>query len=210
VRDNEANASSNRPETRIRGTYEFYKLLSNYRKLTCFDDLVNVFPSAEKYNRKEETDTDFVLAMIALEEKPFIFTQLFGLDLLFEVISDPVRSENIKRLYDFDYKSFIDLTAKHDVFSREEVSTLWGTVNEREGQLAGINQALADRDGQIANLNQVVGERDQAIQTLIEQVAERDAAVAERDGQIAEIINSTSWKLTKPIRYIGRLVNKLK
>jgi hypothetical protein len=55
-----------------------------------------------------------------------------------------------------------------------------------------------------------VGERDQAIQTLIEQVAERDAAVAERDGQIAEIINSTSWKLTKPIRYIGRLVNKLK
>jgi glycosyltransferase involved in cell wall biosynthesis len=148
VRDNEANASSNRPETRIRGTYEFYKLLSNYRKLTCFDDLVNVFPSAEKYNRKEETDTDFVLAMIALEEKPFIFTQLFGLDLLLEVISDPVRSENIKRLYDFDYKSFIDLTAKHDVFSREEVSTLWGTVNEREGQLAGINQALADRDPQ--------------------------------------------------------------
>lgn len=124
VRDNEANSSGNRPETSIRHTYEFYKLLSNYRKITIFDDLVKIFPSAVRYDRKEETDIDFVLAMVALEEKSSAFRQQFGLDLLFEAISYPIRSANIERLYDFDDKSFKALTAQHDVFSREVVSSL--------------------------------------------------------------------------------------
>ena len=144
VRDNEANVSGNRPETRIRVAYEFYKLLVQLSEITNFDDLIKVFPSAEKYNRKEETDMDFILAMVALEETPFTFTSLFALDLLFAVISDPVRSANINRLYGFDYKSFIVLTAQHDVFSREEVATLWGAVAERDGQIATLNQALAE------------------------------------------------------------------
>ena len=135
VRDNEINASGNRPETRIRVAYEFYKILDHYREIKKFDDLIKVFPSAEKYYRKEETDTEFVLAMIALEEKPFTFTQLFGMNLLFDVISDPLRSANIKRLYTFDYLSFIELTGKYDVFSWEEVSALWRVATEREGRL---------------------------------------------------------------------------
>jgi glycosyltransferase involved in cell wall biosynthesis len=202
VRDNEANASGNQPETRIRGMYELCKTLEHYKKIKKFDDLAKIFPSAVKYDRKEETDVDFVLGMVALEEKPFIFTQLFGLDLLFEVISDPVRSENIKRLYDFDYKSFIDLTAKHDVFSREEVSTLWGTVTERDRQIASLNQAVGERNGQIASLGQVV-------HSLTETVAQRDAAVAERDAALAAVVairHSTSWRLTALLRLLGYLI----
>jgi glycosyltransferase involved in cell wall biosynthesis len=116
VRDNEANASGDRPETRLRMRYEHCKLLPNYRKLSRFEDLVKVFPSAEKYDRKEESDMGFILGMIALEEESLIFTQLFGIDLLFEAISDPKRAANIKRLYDFDYKNFIELTGSNDVF----------------------------------------------------------------------------------------------
>ena len=139
VRDNEANASGNRPETRTRTLYEFYKMLSNYRKIKKFDDLVKVFPSAAKFYRNEEMDTEFIMAMIALEEKPFTFTQLFGLDLLFEAISDPKRSANIKRLYDFDYKSFIALTGQHHVFSGAEMDA------EQEGQLAEIRKSISWR-----------------------------------------------------------------
>ena len=143
VLNNEANASGNRPQTRIRIFFEFYKVLPNYRKIKKFDDLVKVFPVAEKYYRNKETDMDFVLAMVALEENPFPFTQLFGLDLLFEAISDPKRSANIRRLYDFDYKNYIALTAQHDVFSQEDVtritssklmrkvSSLWRMLFER-------------------------------------------------------------------------------
>jgi len=65
--------------------------------------------------------------MVALEEKPFNFTQLFGQDILFEVISDPMRAANIKRLYDFDYKSFIALTGANDVFSQEKINQIYAS-----------------------------------------------------------------------------------
>jgi glycosyltransferase involved in cell wall biosynthesis len=149
VRDNEANASAIRPETRIRATYEFYKLLPNYRKINSFDDLVKVFPSAQKYNRNEKADMAFVLGMVALEEKPFNFTQLFGQDLLFEALSEPKRAANIKRLYSFDYKSFIALTGINDVFFQEKVAD-------------AINQIYASR----------------------------------------------SWRLTRPLRFFARLMEK--
>lgn len=142
VRDNEANASGSRPDSRVRNAYEHYKLLSNYRKITLFEDLVKVFPVAEKYNRNDETDMDFVLALVALEEKPFRGTRLFGLDLLFETIFDPKRAASIKRLYDFDYKSFTALTAQHDIFSSEEVSTLTLALAERDRQLVGLRNDL--------------------------------------------------------------------
>lgn len=122
VQDIGANASGSHPDSRIRDIYEFYKLLPNYREIKNFDDLVKVFPSAERYNRCKETDMDFVLAMVILEGNPFHSTRLFGMDILFEAISEPKRAANIKRLYDFDYKSFIILTGQHDVFSREEIA----------------------------------------------------------------------------------------
>ncbi len=142
VRENEANASGSRPETRIRGLYELYKLLTNYRKIKSIDELVKVFPSVEKYDRNDETDLDFALAMVALEGKPFCFTQLFGQDLMFEAISDPTRAANIKRLYNFDYSDFIALTAKHDVFSREEVSTLLRNATERDLDIEALTNTL--------------------------------------------------------------------
>jgi glycosyltransferase involved in cell wall biosynthesis len=254
VRDNEANMSGNRPETRIRVAYEYHKLLPNYRKIQCFDDLVKVFPSVDKYYRNEETDLDFALAMIALEEKPFTFTQLFGLDLLFEVISDSKRAANIKRLYDFDYKSFIALTAQYDVFSLEtederdrQIASLNQCLADRDGQIASLtqhavnlnqivadrdgqiasltqhavnlNQIVADRDGQIAsltqhavNLNQIVADRDGQIASLNQSLTERDGkieglnqALADHDQEIAALRNSTSWRITKPLRFVSVL-----
>ena len=73
VRDNEANSSGSSPETRIRGVYEFYRSLQNYRELTSFEDLVKVFPSAAGSYRGEEADVEFLLAMAALEEQAFCF-----------------------------------------------------------------------------------------------------------------------------------------
>lgn len=143
VRDNEANASGNRPETRIQWAYEYHKLLQNYRKLTRFEDLVKVFPSAEKFNRNEETDMDFALAMVALEEKPFAFAPLFGLDLLFEIISDPTRSAIVKRLYDFGHQSFIALTGQHDVFSRERIAERDGVIAASHTEIKRIKSTVS-------------------------------------------------------------------
>jgi glycosyltransferase involved in cell wall biosynthesis len=247
VRDNEANTSGNRPETRIRGLYEYYKLLNNYQTISSLDELIKIFPSAQKYYRTEATDSNFVLAMVALEEKPFPFTELFGQEVLFEAISDTNRAAHLKQVYNFDYHSFIELTAKHDVFSREEIANIWqdmATLNnriaERETAIATLNKVVAQREDTLATLNQVVIDRDDLIVTLNQALVERDEqlnqALVERDEQLNQALvefnkviaehnerfhqalvehenkltavrNSSSWKITAPIRFLGHLVN---
>jgi len=71
-----------------------------------------------------------------------------------------------------------------------------------------LGQALTERDTQIAHLCQVVAERD-------EQIVHLDQAVRERDGQISswthfrdEVLNSTSWRLTKPLRGFVRRMKR--
>ena len=71
-----------------------------------------------------------------------------------------------------------------------------------------LSQALLERDSQIARLCQVVAGRD-------ERIAHLDQAVRERDGQISswthfrdEVFNSTSWRLTRPLRGFVRRMKR--
>jgi GT2 family glycosyltransferase/SAM-dependent methyltransferase len=200
VLDNEANASGNRPETRIRGLYEGYKLLSNYRQVSRIEDLIKIFPLAAKFDRGDETDLDFVLAMITLEDNTFTFTRLFGLDLLFSAISDSKRSEVIKRLYDFDYKSFIALTAQYDVFSREEVSMLWHKLWARDASIIGLNASI-------------IGLTDETVKRG-EWALRLDAELKEEHARLLDIMHSNSWQLTLPLRkariWISNLMQETK
>jgi hypothetical protein len=69
------------------------------------------------------------------------------------------------------------------------------TAAERAGQIDNLNQAVAERDDQIGNLNHVVAERDGRIAALV--------------SELHRVYNSTSWKITKPVRFFRRnLVNK--
>jgi glycosyltransferase involved in cell wall biosynthesis len=144
VRNNEANTSGSRPETRIQWAYEFHKLLQNYRKLTRFEDLVKVFPAAEKFDRKEGTDVGFALAMVALEERSFGFAPLFGLDLLFEIISDARRSENVRHFYGFGYENFVAMTGRHDFSSGEGIAKRDGVIDALRAEIAA-NHAEIER-----------------------------------------------------------------
>lgn len=61
---------------------------------------------------------------------------------------------------------------------------------------------LADAHQQIASLNQAVAERDGQIAELRASVEGQQQALAERDGQIAALYNSTSWRITWPLRIV--------
>ncbi len=215
VRDNEANSSGNRPDTRNRLQYEFYKVLQNFRQLDNIEDLIKVFPTAGQYDRNEETDLGFVLAMMALEQKDFPYKQLFGQELFFEAISDPKRSITIKRLYNFDHRSFIALTGQHDVFSQEalahqhkrivnlsevvetrdkQVIDLSQVVEVRDKQIVDLCQVVETRDKQIVDLNQVVEVRDrqifdlnQVLEARDEQIVGLNQSAAEKEGQITNL-----------------------
>ena len=112
--------------------------------------------------------------MVALEEKRSTSTQLFGLDLLFEIISNPQRARAIERLYGFDYNGFIGLTATHDVFGSCDIASL----NEH---IAKLSEAVAERDGRITMLCEETG----------------------------KILNSRSWKVTQPLRFLRRKTGDL-
>ena len=56
------------------------------------------------------------------------------------------------------------------------------TLIEREKQIASLNEAVAKRDGQIISFNQAV----------------------------AELRESTSWKLTVPVRFVGRQLLRIR
>ncbi len=120
--------------------------------------------------------------------------------------------------------------------SAAEIASLNQAVAERDGQIVSLNQAVAERDGQIASLNQAVAERDGQIANLNQAVTERDGQIAslnqalvERDGQIASLSQavvdrdkwleqynqqitalkgSHSWKITSPLRVIGKALRK--
>ncbi|MFA5924755.1 MAG: rhamnan synthesis F family protein [Methylococcaceae bacterium] len=86
-------------------------------------------------------------------------------------------------------------------------------VAERDGQLTNLNQAITERDKQIANFNQAVTERDKQLANLNQALDERDGhianfnhGIAERDAYIRELVSSKSWLITKPIRWVSRIV----
>lgn len=232
VRINEANSSGNRPETRIRGVTESYNLLKNYFRIRTFKEMVDIFPEAKKYYRTDGFKPEFVLAMVSLGDNTPHWTKFFGIELLFDLLSDAKKSEEIKSLYGFDYRDFIALTAKYDVFSLEAVATLNNvvverdrqvssltqtvdeqniqivnlnqTVVERDRQIASLNQAITERDEQIVSLNQVVTERDEQIISLNQAVAERERLERLTHDQLVAVYKSTSWRITRPIRAIKK------
>lgn len=82
----------------------------------------------------------------------------------------------------------------------EEIASLNSIVTERDGQIASLSQAVAERDGQqIASLNQAVAERDG-------QIASLNQAVTERNTYIRTLVSSKSWRITKPVRWAGRIM----
>jgi SAM-dependent methyltransferase len=99
-----------------------------------------------------------------------------------------------------------------------QIVNLSQVVAARDIQISGLNQALTERDIQIisftdklANLSQVIAERDGQMPRLNQALAERDTLIASLTQksryqfiQIESILQSYSWRLTKPLRTVGR------
>jgi GT2 family glycosyltransferase len=138
VRENELNTSGNRPETRIRWSFEFLQILNNYRSISSIEEIIKIFPDAKQYNKPEGYDLDFALAMVAFESNSNNMRDLFGLSILFEILNEPSRSKKIKEIYGFSHKDFIALTARCDVFSVELIASLSNQAAEKEQAIQSL------------------------------------------------------------------------
>ena len=85
-------------------------------------------------------------------------------------------------------------------------------VAERDAQLAERDAQLAERDAQLALREAQLDDRDRQLSDRDAALAMRAAVLADRDAQLASanaliqtILNSRSWRLTRPLRYVARL-----
>lgn len=154
ILDGEMNASGNRPLVRIRSANENYKLLQRYRSIAGKDRIFKIFPDFISYDRQGDTDAEYILAKVCLESAPYFQMQLLAIDILFDILNNPLRRKIVERVYGFSSGDFITITGQCDLFSREEILRLQAAVTERDGQIADLTQAVTERDGQIANLTQ--------------------------------------------------------
>ena len=138
IRANEMNASGNRPDVRIRGAFDRFQILSNYRDIRSAEEFIKVFPNTKDYFSKQDFDIDFALGMTALEPNTQIYAKLFGLQVLYEALNDPDKARKIDELYGFSHKDFFILAAKYDVFSTELIPSLSAQLADKEHE----NQAL--------------------------------------------------------------------
>ncbi|WP_283743906.1 glycosyltransferase [Sideroxydans sp. CL21] len=86
---------------------------------------------------------------------------------------------------------------------KQQIADLSQTVTLRDEQISHLNQSVAERDGHISHLNQSVVERDGHISHLNQSVAERDAL-------IAALYNSTSWRITGPLRFVAYQMKRVR
>lgn len=178
VRANESNASGSRVETRSRGLYEYSLIFNHYLQIKTADELIKIFPEAEKFFSHEIFNPHYVLAMVTLDIRPFHFSTQFALNILHQLLNDPGQADHIG----LNSNDFIRFTGELDPMHVRQVEEL--------------HQAITERDRQITMLDRTITERDRQITML-------DQAMTERDEKITAYQQSYSWRITQPLRFLA-------
>lgn len=151
IRNNEANTSGNRPEMHIRLQFEFLQIYSNYLSITDKEEFLKVFPASLRYFDNKDYEIPFALAMMSLKS-PHPSGKLFGLQQLFDLINDPEKAKKIREVYGFGQRNFIELTAKHDIFSTIAITELTGKLAVLDSQVRALDEIRTSKAWQAASI----------------------------------------------------------
>lgn len=116
----------------------------------------------------------------------------------------------------------------------EQINSLKQIAAEREGQITVLNQVVTERDEQIDQLNQGITERNDKIDSLNQSVSVREESIYRLNQEVLEledhigslsrfiverqtahqqvlahVFNSSSWRLTHPIRHVGTQIKRI-
>ena len=112
-----------------------------------------------------------------------------------------------------DLKIFISSLNKSITESDTQITSLNNALLERGTQITSLNNALLERGTQITSLNNALLERDTQITSLNNALLERDnqisslnSKISEYDVYVQQLISSKSWIITKPMRWVSRII----
>jgi len=189
--------------------FEQFQVLDNYRDLSKYEELLRIFPAAQKYHRPEGFDAQFVLGMLALEAPPHKYNELFGLQVLFEALNDPSRARKIRKLYDFDVNKFRELSGGHDVFSFLQLPAL---LAELEALRREMQAQLSMRDTSLTSLNAQLEQKDATLKTLTARLEQEKTALTSLTtelGQQAAELKGLSMQLEQKEQSLHALLAQL-
>lgn len=178
----DANTSGDRPDSRIQWYFEFPHVLTHFLTIEAFNELCQIFPEAKEFDRGKDTDLRFALGRTALQIANLPQSQLFALNVLWDVFADPLRRDQIKKHYQFDILDFLALTRHFDVYSQEACRQL----TEVEAQL------------------------NQANDTLKKQIEILELQKTHLHQAIDGLQHSISWRVSSPVRWVGRALRAIK
>ena len=84
------------------------------------------------------------------------------------------------------------------------ITLLERKISDRDSEIMGLNQGVSDRDSEIMGLKQGISDRDSEIISLNQGIADRDGQIAILIAEREHILDSTSWKITMPLRAVRR------
>jgi predicted nucleic acid-binding Zn-ribbon protein len=94
----------------------------------------------------------------------------------------------------------------------QNVDALNRAVVEREGQISHLNHVVGERDGQVTNLKHAIIEREGEIGNLkneiVRIVLEKEADVHSLRQELNQLLDSRSWRVTSPLRGVGRIARR--
>ena len=97
-----------------------------------------------------------------------------------------------------------------------EIRALRSAAAEREKATEDLARRIAESDRTVANLRQLVARRDKELEDLARRLAEQEGHIARLGESVAdsaqglqEILQSRSWRITKPLRWCGRTFRRL-
>lgn len=117
---NGANVSGNNAKTRARLQFEWFEQKKNFLALSV-NEIVEIFPEATQWIVDgKDTHAQFLLAMVSIHSGNCQGTRLFGLDLLYQLLTNAEAAQKIKAQHNFDYLDFMGLSGQQELFLRAD------------------------------------------------------------------------------------------
>ncbi len=199
IRKNEANASGNRPETRIRHQIECKQILNNYCSPEVRNNFYQIFPEAGldlNQNQDNEESIYLQLALLAIKVSLPAY-QSFGIDKLYELLDTKNNIfEKILQKYAFDFGNLIAITGQYDVYGIISKENLYFELEQSKAELeqsrSQFQQAQTELEQSRSQFHQTQTELEQSRSQFHQTQAELEQSRSQFHQTQAELEQSRS------------------